>query len=272
VARALSHLQQADDGNFSHARLETELLLRLERFDDSAAVAQRWSQRPEATQQELGSLVDMLTDYGQGAAADRLLENALKQRAWTPQVRSDLLRRRAILQTGMARLRLLLEVATTLPTGTRERATALEAVVGELTQPHHTELAAQLATAAASTDVRATLLRRQAELTRRPAEALDIGWRLQAQGRLPAVRLPWLCSLANQAGQSDRVIRELETLLKQDVRLSDALLFELATAYRLSGRKQDARRASTHLLDHLPEETRPVPSGPRSSVQGGGFF
>ena len=161
----------------------------------------------------------------------------------------------------------MLEAATTLPTGTPVRAAALEAVAGEFAQPQHAELAEQLATEAAASDARTVLLRRQAELTRRPAEAAQIGWQLHAQGQLPRSRLPWLCSLTNQAGDSQRVIRELEALLRDDVRLTDAALFELATAYRQSGRKLDARRASTCLLDGTP--ANPPPAAPN---RGGNFF
>jgi hypothetical protein len=112
------------------------------------------------------------------------------------------------------------------------------------------------------------MMRRQAELTRRLAEAVQIGWQLHAAGQLPRARLPWLCGLSNQSGDSPRVIRELEPLLRQNVQLSDAALFELATAYRLVGRKLDARRASTCLLDTATVD--PPPSS--APTRGGNFF
>jgi hypothetical protein len=268
VSAALKHLEQVEEATrFSHASLKTELLLRLNRFAEAALVAKNWSQHSDATPQEIGSLVDLLTDYGQGAAADEALQAAMKTRDWPPQVRSDLLRRRALLQTGLVRLRLLIDAAVTLPTRTPPRAAALEAIAGELTQSQHVEFAAQLAEEAAATDVRTVLLHRQAELTRRGAEAMRIGWQLQAAGQLPASRLPWLCGVTNQAGQPQRVIEKVEGLLRQGANLSDATLFELATAYRLSGRKLDARRATTCLLDGAAAE---APTEARSS--GVGFF
>ncbi len=239
-----------DDGRQqARQRLRIELLLRLDRPRQAVAAAERWVAQDRPDPDSLATLAEVFARFGQADDADKLFEHALSAARAAGQAapsRSDLLRRWAAVQSGMARWRKLVAAAMLLPVGSEPRSECWSLLRTELATAAQAEAAAQLAEqAAADADLAADLRIRQAELTRDAKLAAELVWALHDSGRLGASRLDWACQVWNAAGRWQRVIDVCETQLRAGRALGDEAIDQLSQAYRAAGRHPAARRAAS---------------------------
>jgi len=264
---ALTHAQGPSEALRSD-RLRIEILLRLGRHDRAGQEAWSRGTRPETPPTEAAELALLLARHGVRETADRLFDAALGAKDLPPSTRGDLLRRRAEVQSGLARWRSLLEAATLVRRTSPERTGEFAQVLSELTAPADAPAAATLAQETKDARLRAGLLVRQAELAIGPKVAADLAWQVHEMGQLPVDRHVWSCRLWNAANQPARVIDLLEERLRRGHALGGPELAELAAAYRQAHRPVDAERAATTPPAPPPQK----PSQPAPQGMGGGMF
>jgi hypothetical protein len=120
----------------------------------------------------------------------------------------------------------------------------LAALLEELCDEEHADVAAQLAGQCHSEALRTRLLVRHAELTK-GLPGVELCWRLAQAHRLPADRLSWAAARFNQAGQPKRTVETIEGELRAGRLVMPVALHQLEFAYLMLDRAADARRAAT---------------------------
>lgn len=248
---------------------KTRLLARLAlgRNDQAAALVAAWTDKWPATPIDRVEMADRLAAHGLKAEAARVYDQDLAAPALALGVRVDLLRRRADVQTGLARWRSLLEAANLILDDEKEKSpeqaatdysypllpAPFQVLLAELNHPRDAAAADALAAEARHPVLRTYLLVLRAQLTPDPeasAAALDQAAKL---GPLPGEFMFWACARWNGTGRHAQTIRQLEGWLRAGRPLWETHLALLEEAYRAAGREQDAlRAASSRSLGYLP--------------------
>jgi hypothetical protein len=242
-----------------------QLLLETRRAGEAVALAHARAARKDARPEEIASLAEALHQWGSVSEASKLIREALSGKDLTGKRRQKLLERRANLETGITRWRTLLEAVECVPSNSIERATSIQAILGDLTDAAQSEQAGQLGNEARDKTAQAAFRLRQAELYLLRSNvdaAADIAWTLYESKELPADRFDWLCGRLAAARQDARLIRAVEDALRAGKTPSQPLLDSLATAYEAQGRANAARRARTNARDMKP------PPAPPAAVNG----
>src|SRR6185437_15694319 len=150
TGEAISHLKTAieragpaGDDPGRELRL-VQLLLEARRTGEAVAIAQARAARKDARSEEIASLAEALHRWGAVSEAVKLMREALSPNDMQGERRQKLLQRRANLETGLTRWRTLLEAVECAPRDSIERATSIQAVLGELTDPAQSEQAGEL--------------------------------------------------------------------------------------------------------------------------------
>jgi len=270
---ALAHVEAAirsgpakQPERFRRERRRVELLVELGRADDVVAAAEQWSSRGDAKAAELVAMAVLVARAERPETADALLRRALSSGQLSSDERPAAIMRRADLQEGLKRWKLIVEAASLLPEDSSARRAWVEALLAELSHPAHAEAAAGLATATDDPSLQVELRVRQAELCSDARQSGQVVWELFKAGRLPPDRLSWAAGLWNQAGTYARTIEACEARLRAGRILKWSLSPHLQEAYRELDRPLDARRAAT-------EDPEVPPARALSSGSGGmGFF
>ncbi len=248
---------------------KTRLLARLAlgQKDQAAALVAAWTDKWPATPIDRVEIADRLAAHGLKAEAAQVYDQALATPGLALGVRVDLLRRRADVQTGLARWRSLLEAASLILDDEKEEShqqaatspscplppAPFQVLLAELNHPRDAAAADALAAEARHPVLRTYLLVLRAQLTPDPeasAAALDQAAKL---GPLPGEFMSWACTRWNATGRHVQTIRQLEGWLRAGQTLWETHLALLEEAYRATGREQDAlRAASSRSLGYLP--------------------
>ncbi len=274
--QALAHAQSAIEAYrpaphpWALEKIRLLALLALGKKDQAAALVAAWTGNWPGSPIDRVEIADRLVAHGLKAEALRVYDQALASPHLAPRVRSDLLRRRADVQVGLARWRSLLETSRLLlEAEEKDKKSApksayqvqeplllplpFRVLLAELNHPDHAAAAEALAAEAKHPLLRTHLLIRQAELTADPELAAAVLQRAAQPGPLPDEYVPWACSRWNATGRHALVIRELEGRLRAGKRLWETHLALLEQAYRAAGREQDAlRAASSRTLEYWP--------------------
>ncbi|HEX5442274.1 MAG TPA: hypothetical protein VFW87_00535, partial [Pirellulales bacterium] len=258
AARRLLANEAAVAEPFELERLHVEILLHLDRKPEAAQAALQWA-RPAAparaprdaavTVPRLILLAELLRQSMMDNAADRLLGLALERPDLAGADRYDLLMRRANCHRGPERWTWMARAIDAASTDagserSRLREAGLAALLDELHDEEHADDAARLAEQCQSEALRARLLVRQAELTKR-LPGVELCWQLAQSHRLPADRLSWAAARFNQAGQPRRTVEMIEGELRAGRYVMPVAMHQLEFAYLLLDRPSDARRAAT---------------------------
>ena len=229
----------------------------------------RFSGAANATPEQTAILAELLAKYGRAKIADELFAHVLEKKGLTPSERYGFLCRRAAINRGQQRWRLLLEAAETVPEKSPGRNRALDLIVAELTEPIQAEVAGQLAAVAKSPDVKFKLLLAQADMSVALEDRSELFWEVYQSGRLPRDRYETAFTAWNADNHPERVIEIAEKILRRGERLkTEGEMRELSSAYRSSGRELDAQRAA---FDDPPPE-KPRNPGFRPPARGMGMF
>jgi len=165
---ALPHAEAAlaaagDKPPLEYETLRIDALLHLERIGDAVRAARARAERPETPPGEMAVMAELLARFGQREPADGLFARALGHKGLSEYERRSLLRRRADVNIGLARWRLLLQAALLPSTSADQRDLLVQTVLRELVSPLDAELAGVLAEETRDPAVRIKLLRRTRE-------------------------------------------------------------------------------------------------------------
>ncbi len=250
--------------------LIVKLHLALGRDEEAMRVAREWAAEEHITTEQLSQMIQELHHAGQKEAARELMAQTLSKPDLSPDEVSSLERQQADLYLGMPRWRLMLSSLTKTESGTAARRYGWRALKHELSDPQHSEVAAQLAAGCDDKVLRLALQLHQAELDPNPQRAADLCWTIFTSGRLPESKRAWAVMKLAETKQHARVAVVLEDQLARERSLSHWLLIRLAEAYSGLGREMDARRARSHELERR-EEASPWENNGWGN-RGGGFF
>ncbi len=216
-------------------------------------------------------MAELLAKYGRRQPADRLFVQALAAKGLAAREQFGLLCRRAEINQGPKRWRILMDAAAAAPAGSPGRRQPVEAILAELTEPGQMEIAAELAGRAPGAEVKAALLLRQAELTDDADAQAELYWRVYTSGQLPENQFDAAYRAWNAARQPQHVIEAAEQWLRagNSFALNTTALVDLAVAYRAVGRDRDAQRAATGEPEPSPLQ-RPSPGRSHRSGRGTG--
>lgn len=265
-----------ESDNFERERKLVEFLLEASRTDESLKLARTCAARADVPPERLAALAETFHKGNVSKAAQELMQQALASPSAVRERRQQLLLRRANIESGMVRLRMLLEAIRAAPVDSQLRVTATDLLLSELMDPMRADDAGALALEAGEAKLETTLRLRQAELDvlrGNQIAAAEIGWKLYETMHLPDDRFTWLFERLRAAEQLERFIRLVEDRLRSGKSLDQRELDAAAFAYDELSRPAAALRARTNSRDFKAKPRGSVQQqGPFSSTRGAGMF